>query len=450
MSTTLDHTPTNPTGPTGPAGTPSGDAAGVSPAGTTTAELLARFRPVFSRIAEGAVQRERERRLPFAEVAALKEAGFGALRVPVEYGGSGVSLRQLFLLLTELAAADSNLTQLWRGHFAYVEGRLLQPASAHRDRWLFDIGAGSMVGNASSELTGTSLRDIRTELSEAPDGALSLTGTKYYSTGSLYADWIAGSAVYDGERVSYAVRATAPGVDRIDDWDGFGQALTGSGTTHFEGARVDPRNVRPYAPEAPTHVPAFFQLVLVASLAGIARAAATDAADFVRPRTRSYITATTPLPREDPQVLQVVGEVSSLAFLAEAAVLAAADELDTAFHVLEGQRRSAGAYGGADATTGARTTRAGAHGRDRAGLAAVDVADVVVSQAQVGVVDLALRAATRLFEVGGASATSTDRALDRHWRNARTIASHNPAIYKARLAGYSAVHGHREPAQDNP
>jgi alkylation response protein AidB-like acyl-CoA dehydrogenase len=417
------------------------DGSGPSGAPPSTAALRERFRPVFDAVAAGAARREQDRELPYEEVAALKDAGFGALRVPVEYGGSGVSLRQLLTLLTDLAAADSNLTQLWRGHFAYVEGTLLQPPSAHRDRWLFDVAAGTMIGNASSELTGTSLRDIRTALT-APDpssGALALTGTKYYSTGSLYADWIAGSAVHDGERVGYAVRATAPGVERIDDWDGFGQRLTGSGTTHFTEVRVDPRNVRPFSPDAPSHVHSFFQLVLVASLAGIARAAAEDAAAFVRPRTRSYVNATTPLPREDPQVLQVVGELAGRAFAADAVVLAAADLLDTAYERLRAER-ARGEQDDADGSVGADVSAGPGSAR-----AALDAADIAVSQAQLVAVDQALSAATHLFEVGGASATSTGRALDRHWRNARTISSHNPAIYKARSVGYWAVHGEREP-----
>lgn len=397
-------------------------------------KLEQRFRPVFARIADSAAERESSRTLPFAEVQALKDAGFGALRVPVEYGGSGASLAQLFALLTQLAAADSNLTQLWRGHFAYVEGTLLQPPSAHRDRWLFDVAAGAMVGNASSELTGTSLRDIRTALAgDAKDGTLTLSGTKYYSTGSLYADWIAGSAVQDGRRVGYAVRATAPGVDRIDDWDGFGQRLTGSGTTHFSDVRVDPRNVRAYSPDSPSHVHAFFQLVLVASLAGIARAAADDAVAFVAPRTRSYVNAAHPVPREDPQVLQVLGELSSLAFGASAVVSVAATALDAAFDAVVPAR-------GDEARTAIHA----------AAQAAVDRADIAVSSAQVVAVEQVLRAATHLFEVGGASATSAARALDRHWRNARTISSHNPAIYKARGLGYWAVHGRREPLPEGP
>ena len=41
----------------------------------------------------------------------------------------------------------------------------------------------------------------------------------------------------------------------------------------------------------------------------------------------------------------------------------------------------------------------------------------------------------------GASATDRGLGLDRHWRNARTIASHNPVLYKARNIGDYSVNG---------
>ncbi len=46
-----------------------------------------------------------------------------------------------------------------------------------------------------------------------------------------------------------------------------------------------------------------------------------------------------------------------------------------------------------------------------------------------------------MFDVGGASALQEDARLDRHWRNARTLASHNPVIYKARVVGDHALNG---------
>lgn len=54
------------------------------------------------------------------------------------------------------------------------------------------------------------------------------------------------------------------------------------------------------------------------------------------------------------------------------------------------------------------------------------------------------RAATELFNALGASDTRVSKALDRHWRNARTLASHNPVIYKTRNVGDWEVNG-RQP-----
>ena len=36
---------------------------------------------------------------------------------------------------------------------------------------------------------------------------------------------------------------------------------------------------------------------------------------------------------------------------------------------------------------------------------------------------------------------SEELLLDRHWRNARTLASHNPRVYKARILGDWLING---------
>ena len=55
-------------------------------------------------------------------------------------------------------------------------------------------------------------------------------------------------------------------------------------------------------------------------------------------------------------------------------------------------------------------------------------------------------AATRLLELGGASAASRQKNLDRHWRNIRTITLHNPVAYKARVIGAEPAARHPVPA----
>ena len=380
--------------------------------------LLAHFAPLFADIAAGAVRRERERTLPFAEVRALADAGFGKLRLPVEDGGYGVPLATLVDLVRELATADSNIAHLWRGHFGFVELVRLWPDSPRRRAWLDRVSRGGIVGNATSETTGNTLADISSTVTET-EGRWLLNGTKFYSTGTLYADWIygaAGRATADGvERVTFAVRRDAPGVMCEDDWDGFGQAHTASGTTRFHDVEVDATEIASYRDAPLSHIQPFFQLYLVAVVTGIAQAIERDTVEFVRPRTRTYIHANAEVPGEDPQVLEVIGRVSTDAFTVRTLLTAAATALD-----------------------GVVASNVPGQGVSREVL---ESAENTVYQAQVTVLDLTLRAATRMFEVGGASATYRDLSLDRHWRNARVVASHNPAIYKYRMVGEYSLHG---------
>lgn len=60
---------------------------------------------------------------------------------------------------------------------------------------------------------------------------------------------------------------------------------------------------------------------------------------------------------------------------------------------------------------------------------------------------LVLDATTQVFDALGASGSSRELSLDRYWRNARTLTSHNPRIYKDRIVGDFAVNGTVPPPQ---
>ncbi len=121
------------------------------------------------------------------------------------------------------------------------------------------------------------------------------------------------------------------GIELLDDWDGSGQRLTGSGTTNFRNVRVEKNEVVFDAPDIGYGVAyqnTFAQLFLTAVNAGIIGAALRDAAALVRRRGRSFYYAPTERPVDDPILQETVGQISSNAFAAEATVLAAADALD--------------------------------------------------------------------------------------------------------------------------
>ncbi|MBJ3816112.1 monooxygenase [Shimwellia pseudoproteus] len=388
---------------------------------TTTAtdtdyHLLAQpFRPIFDRIAAGNVAREHQRILPGEAIRWLKEAGFGALRIAKIDGGAGATLPQLLQLFTELAEADANVPQALRGHFAFVEDLLNQPDSPRKQRWLRRIVAGELLGNAWSETGSVKLGETATTVTPTASG-WQLNGEKFYSTGSLFADWIDVLARRsDTQEIVIAVVSThQPGVQREDNWDGFGQRLTGSGTTRFDNAHVDTDQVTPFS-ERFRYQTAFYQHVLLATLAGIARAVTRDAARGVRDRTRVYSHGNGGAVRQDAQVLQVVGEISAWSFATQASAQRAALSLQRVWE----QR----------------------HRPDAEVALLNQIAEVEADQAQVVATELVPRAATHLFNALGASDTRKAGALDRHWRNARTVASHNPVIYKARIAGEWLVNG---------
>ena len=378
---------------------------------TEFAALTEQFRPLFARIAEGAATREIDRTLLHEPIRWLKEARFGTLRIPKEEGGFGVSLPQLFSLLTALAEADSNLPQALRAHFAFIEDRLNQPESEDRRRWLRRFVDGELVGSGWSEIGAVKLGDVITQVSPA-EGEWRISGEKFYSTGTLYADWI---DVYakrtdNGRDVIALVNTHQNEVEREDDWDGFGQRLTGSGTTRFKHARVEQPHVYDFS-ERFRYQTAFYQHVLLSTLAGIGRAVVRDASQGVAQRKRIYSHGNAPQVKQDVQVLQVVGQISSWTWAAEAAVDRATHSLQRAFELQ-------------------------LSGANEADLHAANVqAEVESARAQVVAVELVTRAATEFFNALGASDTRISKALDRHWRNARTVSSHNPVIYKIRNVG---------------
>ncbi|WP_433782403.1 acyl-CoA dehydrogenase family protein [Actinomycetospora sp. CA-101289] len=286
-------------------------------------------------IAEGAADRERRDESPFAQVAAVAEAGLGALSLPVDEGGRGAGVRELFAFVVDLAEADPIVAHVLRTHYSQVLGFLRLPDPDVRRRWLDEVRAGKVFGNAISE-TGPAAaggHEFDTRLDEV-DGRRVLNGTKYYSTGTLYADWIAVAARVEGDRVATVmVPADRAGVSVVDDWDGIGQGRTGTGTTTFEDVAVAPEDVltvRPRLEPRPAGDVAFLQLYLHALVAGVLRSVVSDATGVVRSRSRTFEHAPTPQAVDDPILHEVVGRLAATAWVAESAVLTAADAVQAA------------------------------------------------------------------------------------------------------------------------
>ncbi|NPD14863.1 monooxygenase [Xinfangfangia sp. D13-10-4-6] len=367
------------------------------------------YRPVFAEFAQGAQPREDHRHLLFPEISRLRGLGFGALRLPKAEGGAGLSLPQLFDLLAELAAADANLPQALRNHFAFVEQHLNEAPGPNRDKWLTRIREGAIAGGAWTEPGAQALSTFETLLT--PDGAgWRLNGRKFYATGSIYADWLEVACRQGQENVIARVRNDSPGLTHHDDWDGFGQQLTGSGTSVYKNVPVAAEDVIPFTGRF-SYQPVFYQLILLSVLVGITAAVLRDAVALVKARPRAYPQGNAARGQDDVQIQQIIGEIAARATGAKAVFLAAAAKTQLAYEAN---------ISSADETT-----------RNRLKLEA----EIATYEAQIVIAEAAQLVSTRIFDALGSSATSVKLRLDRHWRNARTVISHNPLAFRSRMVG---------------
>ncbi|CAN5310673.1 acyl-CoA dehydrogenase family protein [soil metagenome] len=386
----------------------------------------AAFTALLADIASGAKDRDLNDDNPFDQVSALKRAGFGVLRLPAQFGGPGLSVRELFSTVIDVAHADPVVAHIFRTHFWFTEERLRTSHDPVSQRWLHEVAAGKIFGNAFSEKGSLSVGSLvfNTRLLPSDGGLYRLDGEKFYSTGTLFSDYLTVAATTDHDSVaSVVVPADRAGVRIVDDWDGFGQRRTGTGTTTFTDVVVSADEIlvdSPYdAPPVPTVQYASLQLYIHAVVAGILASVVDDGAALLRSRTRSFSHALAKDPVDDPLHQQLLGQLASTASVARAAVLDAADAIAAAN----------------DSASG---------GIPDAELAAA--AQLKVAQVKVHLDAVAPEAATRLLELGGASAASRTRNLDRHWRNIRTITLHNPVAHKARAIGELLLHNTPLPA----
>ena len=174
-----------------------------------------------AQIAAGAKDRDLNDENPFDQVAALKRAGFGTLRLPKHRGGAGFTVPQLFSAVIDVAHADPIVAHIFRTHFWFVEERLRTPDDAGSARWLHKVAEGKIFGNAFSEKGSLAVGSLvfNTRLLPAEGGGYRLDGEKYYSTGTLCSDYLTVATTTDHDSVAtVVVPADRDGVRLIDDW----------------------------------------------------------------------------------------------------------------------------------------------------------------------------------------------------------------------------------------
>ncbi|VGO08321.1 Acyl-CoA dehydrogenase; probable dibenzothiophene desulfurization enzyme [plant metagenome] len=381
-------------------------------------DALAAAHALAARAAPGAVARDRDRLLPWAELEVFSASGLGAISVPAEHGGAGVGASTLADVIAVLARADGSLGQIPQNHFYALEvlrvgGTPGQQALIHEQ-----VLRGARLGNALAEV-GHKDFQRRTRLHRADGSAprgdparnderLYVSGRKFYCTGALYAHWIPTLVVSpDDPRRSWLafIPAGSPGVTITDDWDGFGQRVTGSGSVSFDQVLVRPEWIVPFSDSfvRATTIGPVAQIMHAAIDLGIGWSAWDDMLQGIRERARPWIDAGVHEARQDPLTIQQVGEVSIRLRAAQALLRRAGRITETA--------------------------------QAAPSEATVAAASVAVAEARVLTTTASLLASNALFELSGTSSTLDELGLDRHWRNARTHTLHDPVRWKYHAVG---------------
>jgi alkylation response protein AidB-like acyl-CoA dehydrogenase len=317
-----------------------------------------------------------------------------------------------------IAAVDPAIAQGPQGHYLFTDVLAAFGSDAQQRRLFADVLAGQRIANALAERGGAHAQDLTTRVVAGASGpALRLNGRKYYATGALTAHWIATTALDDTGRLTLVfVERAADGISLDEDWDVMGQRATVSGSVTFEDVAVDPELVLDYAGcfEVPQQLGARAQLYHAAIQVGIAGGALRDAREFVTTRARPFFEAAragwSERAQDDPHTVYRFGRLATLVAAAEALLGDAARTLD-------------------DIGLVPADTHAAARG------------STAVAQAKAFAGETATGVASELFSLTGASAADQRFALDRHWRNARTHASHDPADWKYHHVGNYLLSG---------
>jgi SfnB family sulfur acquisition oxidoreductase len=358
-----------------------------------------------SLFAVDAAGRDESRSLPISLIDSFSQSGLWGITIPKQYGGPEVSTCTTAAVFAIIAEADSSLAQLPQNHFTDID-TIRWTGDEQQKRFFFsEVLRGARFGNAFAETNSSKPGTFSTTL-RSSSGRLILNGQKFYATGALMAHWVQVAATDEqGLNVLAFVPWNSVGLNVIDDWSGFGQKTTASGSVIIENVIVEPRNViqAHKAFSTPTTNGALSQLLHAAIDLGIARAAISETIKFVTTQSRPWADANVDRACDDPLTIVQVGDIEYRLHAAEAMTHRAAEIIDSA------------SANPTDST--------------------VAKASIATAEAKIATTELAILATNKLFELSGTKSTLHKYSLDRHWRNARTHTLHDPVRWKYHAIG---------------
>lgn len=366
---------------------------------------------------EGRDLRDQNQQLPFDEVELFSQKGLGAIRIPKKYGAAFVSNKTLAQVFRIINKADSSLGQIPQNQIALLNMINIMGTAAQKEFIFTEILKGKRLANGGPERNTKDTKTLNTKLS-IENGRYVVHGQKFYSTGSSFADWLAIKAVHpEGHVVLTIINRHANGVAVINDWDGFGQRTTSSGTVVLNQVEIDPFLIfdERLLTTRTNYRGAFSQLLQVAIDVGIAEAAFTDMLTAVK-KARPIIDAQVEQASLEHYTLQEVGKSNVL--------------LDAAILLLDDAAEYLDELDQLDVISDEQAAKA----------------SILVAEAKVYANDAALHISEKLIELGGSRSSLSIHNLDQHWRNARVHTLHDPIRWKLHALGEYYLN-HKLPAR---
>ncbi len=253
---------------------------------------------LLERIRSRAATVDAENTFPDEDLAELRDAGYLAILVPRELGGSGLGLAEASVLQQRLATAAPatalaiNMHLVWTGVAKVLADRGIDTLRFVQEGAVAGEVFAFGISEAGNDLV---LFGSDTEASPLADGGYAFTGTKIFT--SLAPVWTQlglhglDTTSPDGPRMVYAFVPRTDAVVTRDDWDTVGMRGTQSRTTRLQGA-VAPadRVVRRLAPGPQPDPLVFgifsvFEVLLASVYTGVARRALDLAVDAARSRS---------------------------------------------------------------------------------------------------------------------------------------------------------------------
>lgn len=375
-------------------------------------EALEIARDLAEQFKVNAVQRDAERILPFEEIEAYSQSGLWAITVPREFGGAEVSSYTVAQIIALMSGVDGSIGQIPQNHFYALEVLRNTATQQQKQRLYAEVLKGARFGNALAEFKSKTSAQKHTQLTKSKaENVYVVDGEKFYCTGSLFAHRIP-TLVKDEQQREYLafIPQNSKGLELIDDWSGFGQKTTGSGTVKFDHVEVHADDIIPFdsAFSQPTLVGPFAQIMHAAIEVGIARAAFEETLERVR-KARPWIDSGVDHATQDPLTLYELGRVVVDVRASEVLLKQAAQSIDAAKP---------------EPTI------------DNIAKASIDVAKVRAHSTET-----ALKASSKLIELAGSRGSQRSDGLDRHWRNARVHTLHDASRWKYYFIGNYALNG---------